>query len=119
MRIRVSLSFVCVALFAVMGHAQVPDATLSGVIVNSTSNKPVAGAMVRIEEPSLSYVRTTSTNRKGLYYFQGIYNGTYNVRIQANGYKTTSGIATVGPRYDSRRNDSSSAGRGDGADPPG
>jgi len=59
------------------------DGTISGVVTNSRSKQPVAGALVILQCACLQGPRETQTNDNGLYAFRDLPPGTYTVQVLA------------------------------------
>ncbi len=65
----------------------------SGAGITGTITDPhgavIPGASVTISNPTASLTRVTMSNDEGVYQFQGLDAGTYNLRIEASGFKAT------------------------------
>jgi hypothetical protein len=77
-----------VLLFAAMAaaaSAQVPTSTLNG-LVTDPKDAVVAGARVAVVSSAQGVTRETTTNADGLYGFSNLPSGSYDLRIEANGF---------------------------------
>src|SRR5262245_365111 len=76
--------------------AQTSRGTLTGIVTDST-NAVVAAATVRLTDTATGVTRQTTTNAAGIYRFDAVDLGTYNLSVQAKGFATQSqtGIAIV------------------------
>src|SRR5262245_9486900 len=78
--------------------AQTPTATLSGV-VRDEQKGAISGATVKVRHVATGKTRTISSDTAGRYIFTNLEPGSYELRIEASGYKVTlqSGLTlTVG-----------------------
>src|SRR5262245_31027835 len=78
--------------------AQTPTATLSGV-VRDEQRGGIPKATVKIKHIATGKTRTISTDNAGRYSFTNLEPGSYELRVEASGYKVTlqSGLTlTVG-----------------------
>lgn len=62
-------------------------ATLSGTVVDATSNAPVTDAIVELKSQSYNKRYTTTTDNSGGFTVENIYPDTYDIIINANGYR--------------------------------
>lgn len=62
--------------------------TVSGTVVDSTSNTPIAGAEVTFTSPTYDKKYTTITGSDGTFTTDKMYPDRYDVSIKAEGYKT-------------------------------
>src|SRR6185295_18018754 len=69
-------------------HAQILSGSLSGKVVDETGAL-VAGADVSLTNEASKDVRRTKTNGEGFFTFAGVPPGSYAVRIELTGFKTT------------------------------
>jgi len=76
------------ALYAT-STAQTSRGTLTGIVTDS-SNAVVVDATVRLTETATGVSRQTTTNGAGLYRFDAVDLGTYNLLVQAKGFATQS-----------------------------
>src|SRR5262245_38686825 len=92
-------SILVLLLFATVGiYAQTPTATLSGV-VRDERNGGIPRATVKVKHIATGKTRTISTDTAGRYGFTNLEPGSYELRVEASGYKVTlqSGLTlTVG-----------------------
>ncbi|MGB6977833.1 MAG: carboxypeptidase-like regulatory domain-containing protein, partial [Candidatus Acidiferrales bacterium] len=80
-----------VLLFAAMAaaaSAQVPTSTLNG-LVTDPKDAVVAGAHVAVVSSAQGVTRETTTNADGLYGFSNLPSGSYDLRIEANGFSVS------------------------------
>src|SRR5262245_35832546 len=85
-------------LLAVGIWAQTPTATLSGV-VRDEQKGGISGATVTVRHLATGKIRKISTDNAGRYSFTNLEPGSYELRVEASGYKVTlqSGLTlTVG-----------------------
>ncbi|HKK46608.1 MAG TPA: carboxypeptidase regulatory-like domain-containing protein [Balneolaceae bacterium] len=59
-------------------------ATLSGKVVNTTSQKPLNGIDVQLQKEG----ETATTDQQGMYSFEDLKPGKYTVVVEVDGYKT-------------------------------
>src|SRR5690606_38989125 len=71
------------------------DATISGRVVDSTTNLGIAGATARIAGDTTAAPTTTLSD--GSFGFSGLPPGTFTVVVEATGYEPVSERVTVGP----------------------
>lgn len=67
--------------------SQTSRGTISGIATDQ-AGAVVSGATVEITEINTNQVRTTTTNSDGLYRFDAVDLGTYDLTLKANGFKT-------------------------------
>ncbi|MDZ4801192.1 MAG: carboxypeptidase regulatory-like domain-containing protein [Bryobacteraceae bacterium] len=67
--------------------AQTSRGTVTGSVTDATK-AAVPGATVEIKQKETNIVRTTSTNESGLYRFDAVDPGTYDVTVKSLGFKT-------------------------------
>jgi len=67
-------------------------ASVSGVVVDSATNAPVAGAVVTMDT-----VLTATTDAAGHFSFDKVPSGLNDYAVQAKGYQTLTSTATVEP----------------------
>ncbi|HYO80670.1 MAG TPA: carboxypeptidase regulatory-like domain-containing protein, partial [Bryobacteraceae bacterium] len=77
---------VLVLLAAVRVQAQTSRGTVTGVVSDST-RASVPGAGVEIVSKETNVVRSTTTNEQGVYRFDAVDPGTYDVSVKAQGFK--------------------------------
>jgi outer membrane receptor protein involved in Fe transport len=83
---RVVLS-VCLLAGALFGQAEIGGATLNGTVTDPTG-AAVPNAKVTIVNTATGLTRSTTTNEAGLYSFNRLPVGSYDVSIEAQGFKT-------------------------------
>ena len=90
------MSALCAAFLAigVLLIAQAPTGTITG-IVSDESGAVIPNATVTITNRATGISRTAGTNTEGLYSAPALAAGDYEVRIEANGFKTSVRQATV------------------------
>lgn len=72
---------------AITVSAQTSRGTVSGSVTDP-NGAVVAGAEVELKNSATNYVRTVTTNDSGLYRFDAVDLGTYELTIKAKGFKT-------------------------------
>lgn len=74
-------------------HAQTTSAQISGTIVDPGSSV-IVGAKVTLENEGTSDARSAVTNESGGFVFPALVPGTYRIKVEANGFKSseTTGI---------------------------
>lgn len=81
---------VVLALVALLGtslSAQTSRGTVTGVVTDATS-AAVPNATVEIVNRETNVTRTTQTNEQGVYRFDAVDPGTYDVNVKAQGFRT-------------------------------
>jgi hypothetical protein len=78
---------VCLLASALFGQAEIGGATLNGTVTDPTG-AAVPSAKVTIRNIETGLTRSTTTNEAGLYSFNRLPVGAYDVSIQAQGFKT-------------------------------
>jgi len=73
-------------LFAASALAQTSRGTVSGTVTDS-AGAVITGAKVELTNKNTGVVRTTVTNGAGIYRFDAVDLGVYNLRINQNGFK--------------------------------
>jgi hypothetical protein len=82
----VSLTIVfCLTLCATVAWGQATT-SLRGTVTDS-SGSAIRGARVTIVNPSTNFSRTTETGADGAYIFVEVFPGTYNLTVEAKGFK--------------------------------
>jgi len=95
--IRIGCSSVVVALVACLLctplYAQVTSGTISGT-VHDASGAAIQGATVTITDPTVGLTRSVTTSDNGQFSAPGLPPGTYNIKVESQGFKTleTTGI---------------------------
>jgi carboxypeptidase family protein/TonB-dependent receptor-like protein len=87
------LALAVLALGATSVGAQTSRGTVTGTVTDP-QNQVISGAEVELKNPSTNTSRTTTSNDSGIYRFDAVDLGTYEVVIRAKGFKTsnTSGV---------------------------
>jgi len=77
-------------LFAALafGQAEIGGATMNGTVADP-SGAAVPNAKITVVSPQTGFTRTTTTNASGLYGFPQLPAGTYDLTVEANGFKLT------------------------------
>ena len=70
------------------GQAEIGGATLNGSVTDPTG-AAVPNAKVAVNSTQTGLTRTTTTNEAGLYSFPQLPVGTYNLTVEANGFKVS------------------------------
>ena len=73
-------------LFAMTAVAQTSRGTVTGVIIDA-SRSGVPGAAVEITNKETNVTRDTKTNEQGIYRFDAVDLGTYDVTVKSTGFK--------------------------------
>src|SRR4051794_33052871 len=84
------LAGIVLVIFAMLGTivcAQTSRGTITGVVTDP-SRASVQGAKVEITQKETNVSRSTDTNDRGVYRFDAVDPGTYNVTIKAAGFRT-------------------------------
>lgn len=94
--------FTCafVAMSAAMASAQTSRGTVSGTVMDQSS-AVVSGAEVELKNTATNTSRTTATNDSGIYRFDAVDLGVYDLTIRAKGFKT---ITNTGVQVQANRN---------------
>src|SRR5208282_6304082 len=87
MKCCLALLFLSTAILAVPTAAQYSRSQISG-FVRDASGAVVPGATVRLEIPSMALKRTTSADTSGFYVVPDLPGGTYQLTVEAKGFKT-------------------------------
>src|SRR6476619_3897265 len=74
---------------ASVAAAQTSKGTVTGTVTDP-QNQVISGAEVELKNPSTNQSRTTTSNDSGIYRFDAVDLGTYEVIIRAKGFKTSS-----------------------------
>ncbi|HET6893658.1 MAG TPA: carboxypeptidase-like regulatory domain-containing protein, partial [Pyrinomonadaceae bacterium] len=74
-------------LMAATVSAQTSRGTVTGIITDP-NEAVVAGAEVELKNTATNQIRTTTSNDSGLYRFDAVDLGTYEVTIRAKGFKS-------------------------------
>jgi len=104
------LSFICLALFSIILFSSVTATastarsheykivrgdstyTLSGTIVNAENNDAVSDAEIEVEDSDMS----ASSDSDGAFTIEGLSQGTYTIKVSAEGFKETEVKVNVG-----------------------
>src|SRR5215472_7621547 len=78
----------CFSAVLAFAQAEIGGATLNGTVTDPTS-AAVPNAKVTVTSPQTGLSRTTTTNDSGLYSFPQLPAGTYDLTVEANGFKLT------------------------------
>ncbi|HKY30855.1 MAG TPA: carboxypeptidase regulatory-like domain-containing protein [Pyrinomonadaceae bacterium] len=90
---------VFLSIAAVTISAQTSRGTVSGNVTDP-NGAVVAGAEVELKNSATNYVRTVTTNDSGIYRFDAVDLGTYELTIKAKGFKT---VKTTGLEVQANR----------------
>jgi len=82
------------ALASTLVLAQAPTGTISGIVTDQ-SGAVIPNATVTLTHKDTGVTRTATTNAEGLYSAPALAIGLYEVRVEANGFKTSVREATV------------------------
>lgn len=82
-----SLVLALSALLGTTAYAQTSRGTVTGAVTDATK-AAVPGATVDIISKDTNITRSTTTNEQGLYRFDAVDPGTYDVTVKAQGFKT-------------------------------
>ena len=77
---------ILLASWVVTGRAQTQGAVTGAV--TDTSGAPVPGANVTVTNSATTGTRTTVTNGDGVYTFPGLPPGSYQLKVELQGFKT-------------------------------
>jgi hypothetical protein len=83
---KVSSALLLVMLTVGGALAQEDTTTVRGTVVDPQNN-PVAGATVKLTNPAKNFTRTQTTNESGSYAFSLVQPGTYQLEVEAGGFK--------------------------------
>lgn len=91
--------FAIILAFALATFGQTSRGTVSGTVTDP-SGAVVPGAEVELKDPSTNQVRMVTTNSSGIFRFDAVDLGTYDVTIKAKGFKqiTQKGISVQANR---------------------
>src|SRR5215213_7042135 len=78
---------VCLVAFALPASAQTPSGEISGTIVD-TSGSVMPGVRVTLTNAATNAIRLTQSNESGLYVFPAVPPGTYNLKVELEGFST-------------------------------
>ena len=76
-------------IFSTVLVAQTGSASIRGIVADP-KGEPVAGATVTLSNAQRNFSRTQSTNDQGAYLFTAIPPGTYQLEVEATGFKRSS-----------------------------
>src|SRR5690242_8282286 len=80
------LLILCVTAALVLGQAT-GTATMLGAVTDSTGSI-VPGAKVTVVQTGTNFTFTSTTTTEGTWYIPGLNSGTYELKIEAAGFKT-------------------------------
>jgi hypothetical protein len=99
----VSIFLAVIALFATsVALAQTSRGTVTGIVTDA-SKASIPGAAVEIVHNETNVTRSTTTNEQGVYRFDAVDLGTYDVIVKAGGFKTRTSRAIPRSRFRLRR----------------
>src|SRR5215211_5650140 len=78
-------ALLALVLFAPAAHAQLTRGAVNGT-VRDEAGAAVAGATVRVSDPTKNFSRETTTNEEGFYRVAALEPGVYTVTIQGSGF---------------------------------
>lgn len=78
----------CLFTALAFGQAEIGGATMNGTVADP-SGAAVPNAKITVVSPQTGFTRTTTTNASGLYSFPQLPVGTYDLTVEANGFKLT------------------------------
>lgn len=84
---RAGVVLILVSLSVIRLNAQTSRGTVTGVVID-TSKASVPGAAVEITQKETNVTRSTTTNQDGVYRFDAVELGTYDVIVKGQGFKT-------------------------------
>ena len=87
-RIPLVVSLMLLLIFPIDSNAQSGTSSVRGTITDPQGNA-IAGANVTLKSTSKSFTRTQNSNSDGQYTFTAVPPDTYNLEIEANGFKKT------------------------------
>lgn len=93
-RFRVVLIWLLTVCCGLQVRAQVNTGTLSGQIEDA-SGAVVPGATLTVTEQTTGFSRQAKTDGDGTYVFPDLPIGLYTVTVEANGFETVKGTATI------------------------
>lgn len=93
-KLRCCLIFLVVLLFALTALAQIQNGQFTGNVVDP-SGAAVANAKVTITNKATNLAVTTTTNSAGTFIAKELPVGTYNISVEAAGFKTFSDVGVV------------------------
>ena len=100
--LRVSGSFVCVVLIALLlssvAFGQVADGNLVGTVLDS-SGAAIPGAMVEVENMATGVKNTVTADDSGFYRVNNLLVGKYNVKASANGFTGARSTQVQSPSF--------------------
>lgn len=82
-------------LFCLLTYAQSPEGTLRGTVSDATGAR-IAGARVSASAKHFSFARTVTTNKLGEFSLESLPPGEYEVKVEAVGFATRTGTASIG-----------------------
>lgn len=82
------LLLTCLPATLLWGQSEIGGASLNGTVTDP-SGAVIAGSKVTVKSPTTGLVRTVETTGAGLYSFSHLPVNTYDVTVEANGFKTS------------------------------
>lgn len=81
-----ALAFILIIFSVVFVKAQSGTSSINGTVIDSQGSV-VAGATVRLTSSERNFSRTAQTTSSGTFSFPSIPIGTYQIEVEANGFK--------------------------------
>ena len=83
-----------VMVAAAEAEAEIEEHTISGAVIDATTEEGISGATVTISETEA----TATTDEYGFYSFEGVEAGSYSLTAEADGYESAEASADVNDR---------------------
>jgi len=99
LRSKGTVALLAILVLSGISYAQSGRATVKGIVKDPQGNV-VPGATVTLMDPNKDYTRTQTTTADGVYVFSALPPGTYNLEVEAPGFKKTA-VAKVNALVDS------------------
>jgi len=90
----VSVSFLALIFLCALAYAQAPTGIIIGTVTDE-SGAIVPNVSVSVTNKATGFTRTITTNAEGLYSVPALPAGEYEVRVEAQGFRTTVRTAIV------------------------